>query len=144
MSFHVPPNIAAKICAGVELGLTCDDRGALHGGFDTGWGGGAPYPPPGYLPWNRLEVGNGDTYGYYWPIGRESHPPLVCTVMHDAWELFPLATSLESAVRLHIAAGMQCEEWTELAEDFGISTAECEPVEIDLDDERDETTGAMP
>src|SRR5688500_9183108 len=132
MPFHVPRNIAERVCAGVGLGFQCDERGALSGGFETGTAGGVSYPPPGYLPWNRLDVGNGDTYGFYWPIGRESSPPIVCTLVHDAWELFPLASSLESAARLHLAAGHAWEEWTELAEDFGVPVDGCEPAEVDL------------
>jgi hypothetical protein len=140
MGFRVPPNIARHLRSGSALGFDCDDSGAvLAGGFETGWGGGAPYPLPGYLPWNRLEVGNGDTYGFYWPIGRETEPPLVCTLIYDAFELYPLATSLEAAVRLHVTAGMECDEWLELADDFEIDVGRCVPPELDVEADERET-----
>src|SRR5215204_534296 len=134
MGMKVPRHIAERVRAGADLGFGCDDDGNVVGGFEQAWGDSA-YPPPGYLPWNRLDVGNGDTYGFYWPIGREAGPPIVCTIMHDAWQLAPLASSLESAIRLHVAAGHECEEWLELADDFGVDTADCVPREIDVEEE---------
>jgi hypothetical protein len=136
MGMKVPLNLAQRIAAGADLGFTCDDDGTVTGGFEQAWGDSA-YPPPGYLPWNRLEVGNGDTYGFYWPIGAEAGPPIACTIMHDEWRLEPLASSLETAVRLHVAAGHECEEWLELAEEFAVATDDCTPREVDLDEEID-------
>lgn len=138
MAFRLPSNICQRIRAGASLGFDCDDAGNVVGGkFDTGWGGGTPYPPPGYLPWDRLEVGNGDTYGFYWPIGRENDPPLVCTLMHDSFEIYPLATSLEAAVRLHVTAGMECDEWLELAGEFKIDADDCEEADVDVEEGED-------
>jgi hypothetical protein len=96
----------------------------VTGGFESGWGGGA-YPPPGYLPWNILDVGNGDTYGYYWPIGREDGPPVVCTLMHDAGALLPVASSLASCIRLHLLArNGNLEELVETARTFAVDIAD--------------------
>jgi hypothetical protein len=131
MAFVLPPNLAQRICAGASLGFECDANGLVTSGFETSWGG-APYPPPGYLPWNRMEVGNGDTFGFYWPIGRESEPPIVCTLMHDSHELHPLASSFESAIRLHVTAGLQCDDWLELADEFGIAVEGCSSTGEDL------------
>ncbi|HYR11420.1 MAG TPA: hypothetical protein VEQ60_26800 [Longimicrobium sp.] len=115
----VTHDVAERVRGGVDLGFEVDEDGSAAGDFQS-WGEGA-YPPPGYLPWNRPEVGNGDTYGFYWPIGREQGPPLVCTIMHDARALVPLASSLAGAVRLHVAAGHDHDgEWAELAGDFGV------------------------
>ena len=140
MAFRLPSNICQRIRGGASLGFDCDDGGNVVGGaFDTGWGGGTPYPPPGYLPWNRLEVGNGDTYGFYWPIGRESDPPLVCTLMHDSFEIYPLATSLESAARLHVASGMECDEWIELADELHVRTDDCHPADVDVEEREGDT-----
>src|SRR5687767_11862145 len=101
---RVPIDVAKKACAGAGLGLgfSCDADGRVTKGFEPLRFG--PYPPPGYLAWNRLDVGNGDTYGYYWPIGCEEGDPLVCTTMHDAWALEPVASGLAEAVRLHLIA----------------------------------------
>jgi hypothetical protein len=132
----VPANLAQRIAAGADLGFTCDADGTVTNGFEQAWGDSA-YPPPGYLPWNRLEVGNGDTYGFYWAIGAEGGPPVVATIAHDAWQLMPLASSLEAAIRLHVAAGHECEEWLELAEEFGVATDNCVPREIDVEEEGD-------
>jgi hypothetical protein len=88
----VSPSLAARIREGADLGFECDADGTVTSGFEQAWGESA-YPPPGYLPWNRLDVGNGDTYGFYWPLGREQQSPIVSTIMHDAWELTPLASS---------------------------------------------------
>lgn len=115
----VPADVAGRIRDGVDLGFEIDAEGRAVSGFEA-WGEGV-YPPPGYLAWNRLEVGNGDTFGFYWPLGREDAPPLVCSVEHDAWALRPLASSLAAAARLHAAAWPDdSDEWAELAEDFGV------------------------
>jgi len=136
MGMKVPLNIVQRIAAGADLGFACDDDGTVTSGFEQAWGDSA-YPPPGYLPWNRLELGNGDTYGFYWPIGTESGPPIVATIVHDEGQLMPLASSLEAAIRLHVAAGHECEEWLELAEEFGVATDDCHTREMDVDDARD-------
>jgi hypothetical protein len=136
MGMKLPPHIANGIREGADLGFECAEDGTVTSAWEQRWGESA-YPPPGYLPWNRLEVGNGDTYGFYWPIGREQGPPIVCTLMHDAWELAPLASSLEAAVRLHVVADHAREEWLELAEEFGFRTEDCKLAEADLDEEGD-------
>jgi hypothetical protein len=58
------------------------------------------YPPVGFLPWPFGEIGNGDDFGYYWPIGRENEDPVVCMMSHDYRALNPLASSLEAAERM--------------------------------------------
>lgn len=119
----VPADVAARIRGGADLGFEIDADDRVTSGFEY-WGSGT-YPPPGYLAWNRPEVGNGDTFGFYWPIGREDGPPLVCTIEHDAWALRPLASSLAAAVRLHVTAWPDHgDEWAELAEDFGVPLAD--------------------
>ena len=30
-----------------------------------------PYPPLGFVPFEERQLGNGDTFGLYWPIGFE-------------------------------------------------------------------------
>ena len=131
---RVPPDIAAAISKGESLGFACRPDGTVTGGFGGGWGGGA-YPPAGYLPWSILDVGNGDTYGYYWPIGREDGPPIVCTVCHDGWRLVPVASSLAGSIRLHLLTGHGgVEELVDTARRFDINIADI-PVPEEIDEE---------
>lgn len=82
------------------------------------------YPPVGYVPFRVLEIGNGDTFGFYWPIGREHADPLVCTTQHDAGRLLPYASSLEDCLRLIVQEGYLEEEAEEVAEWLGVDLAE--------------------
>lgn len=52
------------------------------------------YPPVGFAPCLG-GIGNGDEYGFYWPVGREADPPVVAFMSHDAWALIPVASSIE-------------------------------------------------
>lgn len=54
-----------------------------------------PYPPLGFHPFWEHELGNGDMFGLYWPIGREEADPIVAEMWHDAWCLAPHFSSLE-------------------------------------------------
>jgi tetratricopeptide (TPR) repeat protein len=58
------------------------------------------YPPVGFLPWPFGQVGNGDAYGYYWPVGREDGDPVVALMSHDYGALNPIASSIEALARL--------------------------------------------
>ncbi len=111
--------------AGLKLlGISCDSTGLVRDGFDAGWGGTA-YPPPGYLPWRALEVGNGDTYGFYWPIGREDGRPIICTLTHDDWAILPVASDLPACIRLHLLTGLgDREELLALADAFAVTIAD--------------------
>jgi hypothetical protein len=139
MGLKVPMDVARPVIEGrADLGFSCADDGTVTGEFETGFSG-TPYPPPGYLPWNRLEVGDGDTYGFYWPIGREDQPPIVCTLMHDSGELMPLASSLEAVVRLHAAVDLgDTDEWLAVADEFGIDVAKPRKARRRDDDDDDE------
>lgn len=132
---RVPPEIAEVVSKTRNLGFSCRPDGTVTDGFEAGWGGEA-YPPPGYLPWKILDVGNGDTYGYYWPIGRENEPPVVCTLMHDAWGLQPVASSLEDCIRLHLLTNHgDVEELLDTAKSFGIELGDIPIPEPDDDKE---------
>ena len=48
-----------------------------------------PYPPAGFLPVWDAELGNGDYFGLYWPLGREQQEPIVCEMYHDEGRLIP-------------------------------------------------------
>ncbi len=58
------------------------------------------YPPVGFLAWPICGLGNGDEYGYYWPLGKETSEPLVAMMSHDCGALIPVASSLEALARL--------------------------------------------
>jgi tetratricopeptide (TPR) repeat protein len=46
-----------------------------------------PYPPLGFIPVGDAELGNGDCFGLYWPLGRESEEPVICDMYHDEWSM---------------------------------------------------------
>lgn len=54
-----------------------------------------PYPPLGFCPIAEHQLGNGDTFGLYWPIGHEDHDPIVVETYHDEWSIEPHFSSLE-------------------------------------------------
>lgn len=115
---RVAYDIAAKMGSGLSLGFNVDSSGIVqywprqHGLF----------PPPGYLQWDVLQVGNGDTYGYYWPVGKEDDDPIVCTTEHDVFRVVPLASSLEGCLRiLHVREPEIADEVKEIATDFGLN-----------------------
>lgn len=88
--------IARNPRAARSLGVDCDIGGNVRIWPATN----GTYPPVGYLRWAGLEVGNGDTYGFYWPIGHEERDPIICTTEHDVWRLVPLASDLAASLRL--------------------------------------------
>ncbi|MGK5029675.1 hypothetical protein [Janthinobacterium sp. MDT1-19] len=45
--------------------------------MDKDWRHDTPYPPLGFSPFFEGALGNGDTFGLYWPIGREAFEPIV-------------------------------------------------------------------
>jgi tetratricopeptide (TPR) repeat protein len=61
------------------------DRISLGHGFEAS----GFYPPLGFYPFSECELGNGDTFGLYWPFGREPEEPIVAEVRHDEWRLVP-------------------------------------------------------
>lgn len=61
------------------------DRVTIYEDLDPSY----PYPPSTFLPFLEHELGNGDMFGMYWPIGRESELPLVIEMWHDSWVMAP-------------------------------------------------------
>lgn len=53
------------------------------------------YPPFGFYSFSEHELGNGDTFGLYWAIGREGEEPIVAETYHDEWSLQPHFSCLE-------------------------------------------------
>jgi len=126
-----PADMVELISKAKSLGIACNEHGGVSEGFDSCWGDTA-YPPCGYLPWKALEVGNGDTYGFYWPIGREEGPPVVCTLMHDEWAVLPVASGLREFARLHVLRHSGSEEDPPEDEELNALIDEVEPRMDDL------------
>jgi hypothetical protein len=61
-----------------------------------------PYPPLGFYAIAEHQLGNGDVFGLYWPIGNEDRDPIVAETYHDQWSIIPHFSSLE---RFLAAAG---------------------------------------
>lgn len=59
-----------------------------------------PYPPLGFLPFLEHQLGNGDTFGLYWPIGCEDREPIVAETYHDEFSLVPHFSSLDKFIEL--------------------------------------------
>ena len=53
------------------------------------------FPPVGFLAFSEAQPGNGDSFGLYWPIGREQQEPLVAEAWHDDWLVQPTYSSLD-------------------------------------------------
>lgn len=122
---RLPEDIARKILVGASLGGGCDPNGMVQEWPPSTDG---IYPPVGYLRWRVLEVGNGDTYGYYWPVGKENQDPIVCTTEHDAFRVVPFASTLAGCLRLlHATQPEIADEITEVARAFGISLTGARP-----------------
>ncbi len=69
-------------------------------GFNYKWEHDRPYPPLGFRPFKKGSWGNGDSFGLYWPIGREDQEPLVAEMWHDNWIIQPVYSSLECFLAL--------------------------------------------
>ncbi|UWE14942.1 SMI1/KNR4 family protein [Herbaspirillum huttiense] len=68
--------------------------------LDSNWVHRTPYPPLGFIPFSDYALGNGDTFGLYWPIGRESLEPIVVESWHDSWTIQPVGSSLAAFLRV--------------------------------------------
>ncbi|SDH21718.1 hypothetical protein SAMN05216588_103214 [Pseudomonas flavescens] len=51
---------------------------------------------PGFLPFAEHALGNGDSYGLYWPVGQEGREPIVVETFHDEGRLVPAFSSLDT------------------------------------------------
>lgn len=84
------------------------------------------FEPHGFLPTQLFALGNGDSCGFYWPIGREDSEPILGEVYHDRWVIVPIASSLEGLVRIKALMGSRDDEGAdrEIAERLGITLPE--------------------
>ena len=118
---RAPVTIVRSLQAGKTLGFACEPDGTVRDWPLLN----VSYPPLGYLPWRVLEVGNGDTYGYYWPVGYEDRDPLVCTTEHDVFRVVPIASDLGGCLRLLKATRSAiASEVREVAREFEVSLSQ--------------------
>ncbi len=75
-----------------------------HISTDKEWRHDTPYPPLGFTPFSEGALGNGDTFGLYWPIGGEACEPIVVETWHDERRIQPHFSSLAAFLRAHAAA----------------------------------------
>ncbi len=69
--------------------------------LDKDWQHGQSYPPLGFMPFSESALGNGDSFGLYWPIGREAMEPIVVETWHDEWRIQPHFSSLAAFLKAH-------------------------------------------
>ena len=53
------------------------------------------YPPPSFWSIQKHQLGNGDSFGLYWPVGRENEEPIILEMWHDSMEMIPQFSSLD-------------------------------------------------
>ena len=75
-----------------------------HISIEQDWQHASAYPPLGFIPFYEGALGNGDTFGLYWPIGREAAEPIVVETWHDEWRLQPHFSSVAAFLQAHAAA----------------------------------------
>ena len=85
-----------------------------HISTDQDWRHASPFPPLGFTPFFDGALGNGDTFGLYWPIGREASEPVVVETWHDEWRLQPNFSSLAAFLRAHAASQEDGEGYVEM------------------------------
>lgn len=49
-----------------------------------------PHLPLGFHPVGVSELGDGNVFGLYWPIGQEDHLPIVCETFYNGGNLYPI------------------------------------------------------
>ena len=88
-----------------------------HISTDQDWRHDRPYPPLGFSPFYEGALGNGDTFGLYWPIGREASEPIVVETWHDEWRIQPHFSSLAAFLQAYAAAEDEYVATPSLADD---------------------------
>lgn len=96
-----------------------------HISVEQDWQHSTPYPPLGFIPFAEGALGNGDTFGLYWPIGREASEPIVVETWHDEWRLQPHFSSLAAFLQAHARAEDDYVGTPTLADDPASPRAAC-------------------
>ncbi len=47
---------------------------------------------------DEAELGNGDCFGLYWPIGKEQESPIICELLHDEYHIKPVFSSVSKFI----------------------------------------------
>ena len=88
-----------------------------HISAEQDWQHTTAYPPLGFTPFAESALGNGDTFGLYWPIGREASEPIVVETWHDEWRIQPHFSSLTAFLQAYAAAEDEYVGTPSLADD---------------------------
>ncbi|MEG0882542.1 MAG: hypothetical protein RSH52_14905 [Janthinobacterium sp.] len=88
-----------------------------HISAEQDWQHTTAYPPLGFTPFAEGALGNGDSFGLYWPIGREASEPIVVETWHDEWRIQPHFSSLAAFLQAHAAAEDEYVGTPSLADD---------------------------
>ncbi len=70
------------------------------------------YLPLGFVPFQAHQLGNGDYFGFYWPVGRETRGPLIAETQHDGGRLEPGFSDVRAFLRK--TEGVDVDGWVEL------------------------------
>jgi Tetratricopeptide repeat len=79
--------------------------------LDRDWQHTCAYPPLGFIPFSEAQMGNGDNFGLYWPVGREATEPIVVETLHDEGRIQPSFSSL--TIFLH-ALSLSADKYVEI------------------------------
>jgi tetratricopeptide (TPR) repeat protein len=82
------------------------------------------YPSLGFCTIQEHQLGNGDCFGLYWPVGREDLEPIVVETFHDEGLLTPQFSSLDR----FLAAAKHTEEESEGGAIIGTPSLEDDPL----------------
>jgi len=85
--------------------------------LDKQWQHRQAYPPLGFIPFYDAALGNGDTFGLYWPIGREACEPIVVETWHDEWRVQPQFSSIDAFLQAYERADDEYVITPSLADD---------------------------
>lgn len=85
--------------------------------LDKDWQHRQSYPPLGFIPFYEAALGNGDTFGLYWPIGREASEPIVVETWHDEWRVQPQFSSIDAFLQAYERADDEYVTTPSLADD---------------------------
>lgn len=66
------------------------------------WGITYNFVPHGFLSTELFALGNGDSCGFYWAIGKEDEEPIIGEIYHDSGTIIPIASTLEGLARIKI------------------------------------------
>lgn len=70
------------------------------------------YLPLGFVTFEAHQLGNGDYFGFYWPVGRENGEPLIAETQHDGGRLEPGFSGLTAFLKK--TEGVSRDDWIEL------------------------------